>query len=165
MNVGAWLEIVNILLASGADEGIKDLDDCTASDYVQASGDAFRRLRLHPETAECLELTYDGKKGHPPNILLGAFRALCRKLSSNTDVEYSCLIPEVEMPDAIADDGVKIVRYSALYQYWFRGHRTGVEELVFKLRLRTANTVGEDKGKVGGWMRVLARGSSFGKEG
>lgn len=165
MNVGAWLEIVNILLASGADQRIRDSDSCTASDYVKASNDAFRLLRLHPETAECLELTYGGKKGHPPDILLGSFRALCRKLSSNTDVEQFSLMLEAEMPDAIADEEVKIVRYSALYQYWFRAHRMGVEELVVKVRLGTVDTMGEHKRKMGDWMRVLARGSRFGKGG
>lgn len=149
-----WLEVVNVLLASGADVTLRDENGATAGDYIRAADNSFRSLRLYPDTAEWSRIVYDGHTGDPVQILLDKLRALSRTPHEMRGPQY--LLLEAEMPDAVADDEDRIVRFSALYQYWFRAHRLGIEELTVNVRLSTVSTVGKHKGEAGR-LRVLAR--------
>jgi len=154
---GAWLEITDILIAGGAGWQCLDADGVTASGYVDVSRDPVRLIRVHPEGAEWTRVTYDGKTGVPSHILGVAFHALYAALPGMNSVDWRYLMLEAEMSDAVADDEDRIVLYSALYRYWFRARRAGMQELVVKLRLGIVSTLGGHERKEGPWMRVLGR--------
>jgi len=136
---GAWLEIVDNLIAiSGASWQIQ----ATASGYVDVSQDPVRLIRVHPERAEWMQVTYDGKTGNPSHILGVAFQALYAALPGMNSVDWRYLMLEADVADAVADDEDRIMLYSALYRYWFRARRAGMQELVIELRLSIVSTVG-----------------------